>query len=300
MTLNNSWQDKANDIHNNKYDYSKVDYKTLRKKVIIICPEHGEFKQSLGSHIHSKAGCPKCGNVNTKIKKFADKETILNKLNNMYDYTFPDFEYTGQKSKIDFICKVHGKQNKLLNNLLQGHGCVKCSREKSSKLRTISTEKIIERCNIKHHNKYKYPDDTYTLQYQGNIICPIHGEFRQNMDDHARGHGCSSCSESKGEKQIRIYLEEAGIDYNSEYKFKDSIINKKRFDFYLPNYNTCIEYDGIQHFKSVKHFGGSESLKYTQQNDELKNKYCNDNNIKLIRISYKQINNIKEILDEQL
>jgi hypothetical protein len=67
------------------------------------------------------------------------------------------------------------------------------------------------------------------------------------------------------------------------------------FDFYLPEYNCCIEYDGKQHFEAIKWFGGEESLAYVQQNDLIKTQYCQNNKIALLRIRYNQ--DIKETLD---
>lgn len=65
-------------------------------------------------------------------------------------------------------------------------------------------------------------------------------------------------------------------------------INKLYFDFYLPEYNTCIEYDGLQHFKSIEHFGGKKGLKETQKRDKIKDEYCKNNNIRLLRIKYNE------------
>ena len=72
-----------------------------------------------------------------------------------------------------------------------------------------------------------------------------------------------------------------------------------RFDFYLPEYNTVIEYDGEQHFKPVERFGGEKAFKTVQLHDNTKTKYCEDNDIRLLRISYKDKNNIQEILNER-
>lgn len=58
------------------------------------------------------------------------------------------------------------------------------------------------------------------------------------------------------------------------------------FDFYLPEYNTCIEFDGEQHFRPIKFFGGDEEFRYRQQNDEIKNNYCAEHHINLIRLPY--------------
>ena len=74
-------------------------------------------------------------------------------------------------------------------------------------------------------------------------------------------------------------------------------IRKLKFDFYLLDYNICIEFDGYQHFKSVKWFGGDEYLDNIKRKDNIKTQFCKDNNIELLRIKYNQINKIDEILD---
>ena len=63
------------------------------------------------------------------------------------------------------------------------------------------------------------------------------------------------------------------------------------------NYLIEIEFDGIQHFEPIEFFGGQKEFKETQIRDNLKNKYAKDNNIKLLRISYKDLNNISDILN---
>ena len=68
------------------------------------------------------------------------------------------------------------------------------------------------------------------------------------------------------------------------------------FDFYLEDLNTCIEFDGLQHFNSIDFFGGDKAFEIRKQNDKIKNEYCFLSNIRLIRISYKEIKNINNIL----
>ena len=72
------------------------------------------------------------------------------------------------------------------------------------------------------------------------------------------------------------------------------------FDFYLPDYNICIEYDGELHYKSIDFYGGEEELMKQQNRDNIKTQYCKDNNITLIRIPYWDLNNINKILSENL
>ena len=73
-----------------------------------------------------------------------------------------------------------------------------------------------------------------------------------------------------------------------------------RFDFYLPKYNLCIEFDGKQHFKPNNFFGGISGFLETVRKDTIKNYFCEDNKIDLLRISYKEFNKIEDILSKKL
>lgn len=127
------------------------------------------------------------------------------------------------------------------------------------------------------------------------IICPIHGEFWQKASIHIAGSNCPKCKSSKGELSIISFLSEHDIKYIQEKRFNDCKYKSYlKFDFYLPELNICIEFDGKQHFKPNEFFGGDEALEETKIRDEIKNKYCENNNIKLIRIRY------DECIDDKL
>lgn len=101
-----------------------------------------------------------------------------------------------------------------------------------------------------------------------------------------------SKTQSKGELYIENVLTLNDIYYLKEVEFKKCINkskNKLRFDFYLPKNNICIEYDGEQHFKSIEEFDGKDkdkALKKRQEHDKIKDDFCKENNIILIRIKY--------------
>ena len=113
----------------------------------------------------------------------------------------------------------------------------------------------------------------------------------------------------EGEEKIKFYLNDKNIEYCRQHTFEDLTGNTKRktklrFDFYLPKHNLCIEYDGKQHYVPVN-FGGCSDEQAEKihleliQNDKLKNKYCIDKDIQLIRISY-IIKNVEEHLNNAL
>jgi very-short-patch-repair endonuclease len=122
--------------------------------------------------------------------------------------------------------------------------------------------------------------------------------FLQSPDSHFRGSGCPSCNESKGEKLIAKYLDNKKIKYHREYKFDDcKNIGLLKFDFYLPEHNLCIEYDGRQHFESIDIFGGDIEFEKRKINDKIKNNFCINSKIELLRIPFFQ-KNIESLLQE--
>lgn len=113
--------------------------------------------------------------------------------------------------------------------------------------------------------------------------------------------GCHS-NISKGEQKIKEFLDKKKIVYITQKTFNNCRNPKTNcvlyFDFYIPDYNYCIEYDGIQHFKETNfHHDNLQERKYR---DSIKNQYCKNNNIKIIRISYKDYDKINEILNNIL
>ena len=107
---------------------------------------------------------------------------------------------------------------------------------------------------------------------------------------------------SIGEGEVANYLGEKNIRFERQKTFegcKDK--NLLKFDFYLPDYNCCVEYQGIQHYKPVERFGGEEAFKENQRRDLLKKEYCENNNIKLLTPSYKlKGTSLKEFLDKNI
>lgn len=154
----------------------------------------------------------------------------------------------------------------------------------------LSTEEFIIKSNKKHNYKYIY--DAEKINFKTNkdkilITCIKHGEFLQMINSHLNGAGCPICKESKGEIEIRNYLKNKNIEFKSQKTFENcKYIQRLKFDFHIPHINTCIEYNGRQHYKSIDWFGGINSFKSQQKRDKIKIEYCYENNIKLLIIKY--------------
>ena len=113
---------------------------------------------------------------------------------------------------------------------------------------------------------------------------------------------CPNCNiKSRGEELIKHFLNNNNIDFETEKRFEDCRnVLPLPFDFYLSKYNILIEYQGEQHYKPRKKFGGEEGFKNTVIRDNIKKQYCKNNNIKLIEIPYTEIKNIGDILTKEL
>jgi hypothetical protein len=293
------FSNKAKEVHKNKYNYSKVKYKNSLSKICIICPEHGEFWQRPSGHL-SGMGCSKCGDLTIKNKISYNKNKFVKKSNKVHNfkYDYSKSNYINNKTKICVICPEHGDFWVRPDHHMHGHECMKCYREGLK----ITKEEFIYKSKEIHDDKYIYSEIKY-IDYDTKvkIICPFHGEFWQTPKNHASGAGCSKCNISYGEKRIEDWLNYKNIIYIVQKSFEDlKNVNKLYFDFYLPEYNICIEYDGQQHFEPIEFYGGIEAFKNRKIRDNIKNNYCKDNNIKLIRIPYYDFDNIESILQESV
>lgn len=344
---------KSKNVHDDKYDYSLVEYKNNNTKVKIICPIHGVFEQIPRSHI-SGIGCYKCGKGTINRDIFIQKS--IEKHGDKYNYSLVDDGDFSNMKKVEIVCPQHGSfflQPKLH---MCGVGCSKCAGN-----RKLTTEEFIEMskkkyasynfdytktkytgynnsltiicpkhgdfevipalhlngtsvcnlckksktwnfdyfrdcANLTHGNKYEYfSDDFVNSITKTKILCKKHGLFYQRPDSHVIGAGCPICKESRGERVIANFLDKFNIKYERSKKFDDcKLISKLPFDFYLSDYNICVEFDGIQHFEPRDRFGGIEEFNKVALRDAKKTQYCLDNNIRLIRIS--KISDIEEKL----
>jgi hypothetical protein len=291
-----------------KYTYDNVDYKGTDKKVLITCPIHGDFPQSPNSHLAGN-GCRKCyddkkSNVTDFIKK---AQQVHQNPDGTPKYTYDNVDYIdNKKTKVQITCPIHGDFPQSPSSHLSGSGCDKCYKDR---LKSFAND-FIKKAQQVHQNpdgspKYTYDNTNYvSSRLDVMITCPIHGDFPQPPKRHLQGAGCPDCNESKGEKEIKRILYEKNIKYIPFKKYDDCISHRSKtgvskkcakliFDFYLPDFNTLVEFDGKYHF-SGKVYSNQDYIG-SVLNDREKNKYTKLNGIKLIRIGY---HDMKKIEDE--
>ena len=291
-------------IHGNKYDYHKTKYIKYKEKVEIICrvKGHNSFPQTPSDHLDGH-GCSECGGS----KKMTKEEFIekANKVHGVGRYDYSEVDYKGSKIDVWIICHEHDEPYRFPqtpNEHLQGNGCPICAGNKK-----LTLKEFIEKSNKIHGiGRYDYSKVNYiNNRTEVVIICPNHDEpyeFPQKPTDHLSGKGCSLCCEkSKGEIKIRLFLTNHNIQFEREKRFKDCRDKYPLpFDFYISQYNICIEFDGIQHFNPSSFVYGNtsekeklENFEYIQRHDRIKNEYCKKNGITLLRF-----NNLKTVEQE--
>jgi hypothetical protein len=194
----------AKNIFGDKYDYSKVEYNGAHKKVIICCPEHGDFEMKPNCHL-SNQGCYKCGRKEVSIKLSLSKKGVLTSNINTFiqksilihgdKYDYSKVEYKGFDKKVIIICKEHGEFLQSPKNHLHGNSCIHCGIILGADKNRKPLEQFIKEATEIHGDKYDYSKvETYNNnKVKVCIICKEHGEFLQTPNSHLSGQGCAEC-----------------------------------------------------------------------------------------------------------
>lgn len=279
----------------------------------MICPVHGLI-ETTGRAAKANHLCYSCTRmIGIQQKREATFEARRNKL---YDecFTFsieagyklltPKELFRSSMDIIEYECPIHGTKKMKAGNFARKRHCMECTNIAANKRNKMDISNVIKRVE-KCHGKLLNPE-VYINQSERNlqIICPECGEpFITSLvlfTQHG-GQVCEKCEsdESTGERSIRYYLLEKHICFEQEKWFPDcKDLRPLPFDFYLPDYSIAIEFDGYQHYYQNNHF--TYTLEEVQKHDAIKNKYCKDKGIKLIRIPYWRIYKLSDILDEEL
>lgn len=285
-------------VHGDKYDYSNTIYTKAIEKVQIKCKMHSEFNIKPFDHLRGK-GCPKCGtNRMAESKKYnTEKITkmIVAKHGDAYDLSL--IKYVDCLTPIELVCKKHGAFKISPQDILHRSKCPMCVKDEHSFKYKWTTEKFIEEAVLIHGSKYDYSSTIYEgANKRVKILCKKHNEhFTQFANHHLSGVGCPRCKESKGEVAIRNYLLNNSIDFIPQYSTNDcKNIGLLYFDFAIRINNKLllVEFNGIQHYKSIKYFGGDDRFYKCVENDNIKKNYCQSNNIPLLIIKYNEIDKV--------
>ena len=261
-------------VHKGKFNYDKTVYTGSFNKVIITCPHHGDFETRANIHL-SGSDCPDCAALTfvEKVKYTRDEFIEQAVLIHGSKYQYHKVEYRHTNIHITITCPKHGDFLQTPHRHLRGDGCPDCGKEVRREATTKTPEQrlaeFLPRAKEQHGELYDYsvsePFDRYSKVA---IRCRKHGVFYQDPWLHISGAGCPRCSESKGERTIANILDVYRIEYIREYKIDGY---KFKYDFYLPDLDTYIEFHGRQHFEFNEFFHRDESdLERIRRYDQIK------------------------------
>ena len=193
------------------------------------------------------------------------------------------------------------------NQFLSGGGCIRCANKSVSEKLSMPKYVFEKRLYEIHGGNISLYSEYTNLSSYAKFICNkcnhIWNAYPNNVIHKHNPTGCPICKISKGEQRINQYLKCKTINNIKQMKFNDLVgvgNSSLSYDFYLPDDNLLIEFQGKQHHEPVKAFGGEEQFKIQQEHDKRKRQYAKDHNIKLLEIWYWDFDNIEKILDKEL
>jgi hypothetical protein len=249
-------------------------------------------------HFLEGTRCNKCGGT-LKYTTETFKEKMYELIGNEYEVLG---EYKNVMTKILIKHNICDYEYYVIpNNFLKGQRCPRCAG-----VLPYTTETFKEKIKILTNDEYEvldeYMNNRTKISIKHNICNNIYKVAPSNF---LCGNRCPICAESKGEQRVRYWLEDSNIKFKTQYIFDDLKDAKcLKFDFGVLDKNNnlkyLIEYDGKQHYEWIEGWMTKKEFKKLQYHDQLKNNYCEQNNIQLIRISYWEFDNIENILKNKL
>lgn len=284
-----------------KYDYSETEYINSNTKVKVFCKKCNEyFWTDPGQHLSLKHGHDRCSGAYRRTAEEFKKE-LEDICGDSLDFSLSVFKT--RDTPVEIVCKKEGHHFwRKPDSILTGNtGCPYCN---GTHVKT--TKEYIDFLQRNFGDEYDFSKVVYINRLTPvKIICKKHGEFERTpasiLDVLRTGREslCTSCNKSSGERKIEKFLLNKNIRFIPQFKFPECKLEKELlFDFYLPDYNLCIEYQGVQHYKPIKSWGGEEYFIKNQLRDQIKRDFCTGNNISLIEVKYNiPLNEIEDRLN---
>lgn len=248
--------------------------------------------------------CPACAKEHHGENRRKSDEQYLEDLKKVWGDRFTPLAHYGKNQNTPILhrCNKCGNEWKVNPHLLLGgEGCPECKKVVISELKRKPQEQYIEELKEIWGDKIillgEYQTtDTPTLHRRNK--CGL--EWEANPHALLARHGCPRCNMSRGELRIEKWLNDHDIKFVHNKCVFDWLVTKKgakmKPDFYLPEYNLVIEFNGIQHYESVEYFGGIETLTETQERDKIKKGILLEHQINTFEIPYWEFENIEDIL----
>lgn len=283
-----------------KFDYSKVEYKTSQTHITLFCNTcKNEFKVIPYAHLHSVNGCPYCSG----LKKWTTEKFIkeARKVHGeKYDYS--QSRYVNKRTKITIGCPIHGDfQQTPHNHIFQKQGCPLCGKEKAVNMnckRRKAKEEFQSDLTRLFNGKYEVIGEYINNKTKIEIYCHMrnkrgeeHGLFKIRPDSLMNGHGCPKCASiiSRGEEEVKEFISKI---YNGNISINNrTVLEGKEIDIFLPDKNIGFEYNGL--FWHCEEIRGKDNL-------ISKTISCEEKGIQLIHIFEDEWINKRQICESRI
>lgn len=289
------------------------EYKGMEAKHLFRCSCGNEFETTFAKFQNrNKRQCNKCGRKRSHDQSRHNIEFIKEQIASFGCMCLSD-KYINYKEKLTMQCECGNVYQQSYTNFIHGtHHCQKCSRKIANEAKNKYTYEYVYEYLQEHGSILLTPKTEKFIGYKSDIEieCSCGEKFSTTLEIVLAYNKtkCRSCKAqnspiSRGERYIKNYLLDKGFDFYQEYSFsdcKDKYVLRFDFAVVVNDRLKLIEFDGIQHFKPYDYYGGEEYYQKVLRRDNIKNKYCEDNNISLLRIPYTEIHNIDVLLDEYL
>lgn len=248
--------DKAEAVHGNRYDYSKVEYKGTHEAITIICSVHGEFLQKPEHHLRS-IGCQTCSKLHYRPKNL--KEIFLEKAKAVHGerYDYSQVEYNNEKEVVTILCSVHGAFLQKPREHVKGSGCQECSKVRSEALAVPQpgddivkiplrnkTKQIVDYAiidaddydKVKDYTWYLYqgPSNKYVMTNKNGVGIKLHHLITGFTDE----AGVIDHIDSNGLNNRKINLRSATYQQNGQNRAKKEGTSSKFYGVSLNKYKT--------------------------------------------------------------
>lgn len=223
------------------FDFSN--FTSTVSKISMTCPLHGTFHKFVYNLLRKDEGCIECKKQERRQTKL--KEAFIKKAREIHGnkYEYPG-DYIDRNMNMTMICPIHGEFHQHPSNHLRGSGCKQCGLSRTHNATRRGLKSILEQCKTVHNNFYEYNIEEYKNKQQKiEIICPIHGIFKQKISAHLRGQRCPKCAQkmSKVHLEIENLLKENGIEFKSNDR---SVLGNLELDIIIPDKKIAIEING--------------------------------------------------------
>ena len=251
------------------------------------------------SFISRGSRCPKCARVSATQQQMKTQEQFESELP---DDIIALEDYQGAFKKIKIQCMLCGSTYKTTpRDLAKAGMCTRCSSRYRRSIEDVKSE-----IDTESRGEYRVCSTTYKNSHTPIVVKHLEcgTEYPVTRANFVlRGRRCPKCSASIGEKLVQDVLVDLDISFCVQQKFDDLVYKRPlSYDFYLPDRNILIEYQGEQHYAPVEHFGGEETFRHQQVLDEIKRDYAQTNGIRLLEIPFtmRTYDSVKDTLLEMI